>query len=263
MHEVGIAAAGDELLGRLGFAAGVQDGAGPRERLRLQHVAVDPVEAARVREPITGPDAVEHLEPFGGAGIALVVLLEIDTVHPSLVGPPRRHDVERQAAAADVIDVGCLLGEQGRQMEGRADRHHQLELGGDRGERRRGRPGVQGGRLDPLDVVEVQLGEQGHVEADLLATLGKTADVVPGRRHALVGDVAQPPAEDRQPVAEAHAAAGFLPAGGTCRDGRAGARRAFSPHGAPPSRLRGNRRAARTDRSRRRAGRRRRSSRAR
>ena len=72
--------------------------------------------------------------------------------------------------------------------------------------RRRGRPGVERGLLDALDVVEVQLGDQRQVPAGLLAALGEALHIVPARLHPLVGDVAQPAAEHRHPVAEPHAA---------------------------------------------------------
>src|SRR5712691_1719440 len=53
-------------------------------------------------------------------------------------------------------------------------------------------------------VVEVQLGNERHIEAELFAPPREPAHVVPARRHLLVGDVPEPSPEDRQPVAEAH-----------------------------------------------------------
>jgi hypothetical protein len=47
------------------------------------------------------------------------VLIELDAVLFCLVFPPRRHDVQRQPSIADVIDVGHLLGKQGRLVKRR------------------------------------------------------------------------------------------------------------------------------------------------
>ena len=47
----------------------------------------------------------------------------------------------------DVIDVRGLLGEQRGLMEGGPHRDHQLERLGDRGERGRGGPGIEAGRI--------------------------------------------------------------------------------------------------------------------
>ena len=63
------------------------------------------------------PHAVEDVEPFVGARVAVIVLLKSDAVFLGFVGPPGGDDVEREAAVADVIDVGGLLGEQTRADE--------------------------------------------------------------------------------------------------------------------------------------------------
>ena len=65
-------------------------------------------------------------------------------------------------------------------------------------------PGVERRRFDAFDVVEVQLGDEGEVVAEIFARAGEVADVVPGGWHLLVVDVAEPAAEDGQPEAVAH-----------------------------------------------------------
>jgi hypothetical protein len=55
-----------------------------------------------------------------------------------------------------------------------------------------------------LDVIQVQLGDQGQAEAELLAFGCQVAEVRPGDGHALVRHVAEPAAEDRHPVPEPH-----------------------------------------------------------
>jgi hypothetical protein len=132
------------------------------------------------------------------------MLVELKAILLRLVRPPGGDDVKRKPAAGDIVDVRGLLGEQSRVMEVRADRDHQLDARGDRRQRRRGRPGVERRLADPLDVVEVELGDQGQVPAGLLAAQGEAADIVPARRHRLVLDVAQPAAEDGHPIAEPH-----------------------------------------------------------
>ena len=90
-------------------------------------------------------------------------------------------------------------------MKGRTNRDHELEpLGHGRECRRRG-PRVERRRVDPLDVIEKQLGEQRDVETDRLASRGESLDVVPGRFHPFVGDVSEPSAEHRHPVPVPHA----------------------------------------------------------
>src|SRR5438067_5565162 len=90
-------------------------------------------------------------------------------------------------------------------MEGRPYGDHQLQPPRDRRQRRGGRPRSEARRLHALDVVEIQLGDQRQIEADLLAAHGEIAHVAPTRLHRLVLDVAQPAAEDRKPVTESDA----------------------------------------------------------
>ena len=117
---------------------------------------------------------------------ACAVLLEVDAVAARLVLPPRRDDVQRQAAAADVVDARRLLGEDRRFMKSGPHCHHQFQLLGDRRQRGRRRPRLQRIAVDSLDVVHEQLGDERDVVADLLAPLGEPFHVIPGRGHPLV-----------------------------------------------------------------------------
>ena len=153
----------------------------------------------------SAPHAVDHLEPLRGARVAVVVLVELHAVLLAL--PSAHHDDTTLSDSRPLLMwsmlAACLASSAGR-MERRPHRDHELEPLGDRGERRRRAPGVERRRVDALDVVEIQLGDQREVEADLLAAPRQPAHVVPGRVHPLVVDVAEPAAEDGQPVSEAH-----------------------------------------------------------
>ena len=63
-------------------------------------------------------------------------------------------------------------------VEDRPHGEHQLERPGDRGDRRRDATTRRATAPGALDVVEVQLGDQGQVEAPLLAVLRQSPDVV-------------------------------------------------------------------------------------
>ncbi len=165
---------------------------------------IDGVVLPLVREHRRSPQAVDDVEPLRGSRVAVVVLIERHAVHPRLGGPPGRDDVQRQAAVADVIDVRGLLGQERRRVKRRPDGDHDLELVGDRRQRRGRAPGVERRRLRAFDVVQVQLGDEREVEADLLAAPRQTTDVLPRRFHRLVVDVPQPAAEDGKPISETH-----------------------------------------------------------
>ena len=65
-------------------------------------------------EMLLGPEAVDDRQPLARAGVAIVMLVELEAVLLRLVGPPGGDDVERQPPARDVVDVRGLLGEQRR-----------------------------------------------------------------------------------------------------------------------------------------------------
>jgi len=58
--------------------------------------------------------------------------------------------------------------------------------------------------VDAFDVVQVQLGDEGEVLAEIFGAEAEVADVVPGGGHVFVVDVAEPTAEDGEPEAVAH-----------------------------------------------------------
>src|SRR5438309_743414 len=75
MHQVRVAAPGDQLLRGLRFAARVQRGPRPGLGLRLEDRILDPVVRPREAEPRLGPHAAHHREPLRGARVARVVLI--------------------------------------------------------------------------------------------------------------------------------------------------------------------------------------------
>src|SRR2546423_9467525 len=84
-------------------------------------------------------------------------------------------------------------------------RHHQLDTFRHRRQRRRRRPGVKRIRVYSLDVVQVQLRDQRHLEPNFLAALRQPLHVLPCRGHLFVRHVAQPPTKYRQPISVSHA----------------------------------------------------------
>ena len=125
------------------------------------------------------------------------MLLEFDAVFFSFVLPPTRYDVEAQSPrSSDVVDVGSLFGQQCRRVEGGAYGDHPLDALGQGHQRSGRRPSVERGGIGPLDVVEVQFGDQTQVETELFAPLRKPLAVVPGPLHGLVGHVPEPTTED-------------------------------------------------------------------
>ena len=90
-------------------------------------------------------------------------------------------------------------------MKRRTHGDHQLQAIGDGSQRGRRRPGVETRLVDTFDVVQIQFGEEADVVSDLLAADGQIAHVTPTRLHPLVADVAQPPAEHREPISESEA----------------------------------------------------------
>src|ERR1700733_473876 len=103
MHEVRIAFLSDEILRGFRFAACVEPGPRLRNRLRRKDILRDLVVVSRIVEALLRPAAVEHVQPFRGAGIAVVVLIEGDAVLRGLVRPPARNHVQREPALRDVI----------------------------------------------------------------------------------------------------------------------------------------------------------------
>ena len=150
------------------------------------------------------PGGVDDVEPLRGTRVAVVVLLEMNPELARLFCPPGRHDIQRDPAVTNVIDVGCLLRQQRRQMKCWPDRDHQLQFFRDRSERGGCGPGIERRRVHAFDVVEIELSDQRQTVANLLATSRQFADVFPRRLHALVVYVAQPSAKNGKPISVSH-----------------------------------------------------------
>jgi hypothetical protein len=174
------------------------------EGFGAEDVVVDVVVAAIVGGVLGAPAVVEDGEPFIGAGVAVVVLVEGDAVLEGFVAPPGADNVEGEAASADAVDAGGLLGEQSGVVEGGSDGDHQLELFSDGCERGGGGPCVERVGFDALYVVEIQFGNEGEVVAEVFGLQCEIANVVPRCGHLFVVDVAKPAAEDGEPKAVAH-----------------------------------------------------------
>src|ERR1044072_3526802 len=89
-------------------------------------------------------------------------------------------------------------------MKSRTHSNHQLERIRNRCEGRGSGPRIERRSFDALDVVEIELGDQSQVIADLFTALRQTADVIPARLHSYVFYISQPTAENREPVTVAH-----------------------------------------------------------
>src|SRR6185369_17855848 len=89
-------------------------------------------------------------------------------------------------------------------MKSRTHSDHQLERICNGCERCGSGPRIERRSFDALDVVEIELGDQSQVIADLLTTLGQTTNVTPARFHPFVFYISQPTAENREPVTVAH-----------------------------------------------------------
>ena len=157
-----------------------------------------------MREARLGPKAVDDCQPFFGAGVAVVVLVKLHPVLLRFFRPPRRHHVQRQSPAADVIYVCRLFRQQRRSMIRGPDCDHQLQALRHRRQRRRRRPGIEARRVHALDVVEVQLGDERQVKPDLLRAHRQLLRIVPRSVHVLIVHIPQPAAKHRQPVSIAH-----------------------------------------------------------
>ncbi len=124
MHQIGIALFGDQLFRRGRFASRVQRWPRFRHWFRFKNVIFHAVIFPRIGKMVLLPHAVQNVEPFAGARVAVVMLLEGYAILARFVRPPRRDHVQSKPAVADLIDVGGLLRQQRRQMKRWAHRHH-------------------------------------------------------------------------------------------------------------------------------------------
>src|ERR1051325_700352 len=68
-------------------------------------------------------------------------------------------------------------------------------------------PCVQRRLFGALDVIQIEFGDQSKVKADFLTAACKPADVCPACFHLLIFHIAQPAAENREPISVSHYAA--------------------------------------------------------
>ena len=179
MHHIAVAGAGNQVFGGFGVAARVEQGTGSvRNGLGLKHVLLNTIVVACVGEVILRPDAIDHIQPLGGAGVAVVVLLEAGR-HTWWPRPPTRRDnVKREPPATDMVDVGGLFREQCRIVEGRAHGDHDLRVcvtaasaaAVDQASRR---------RATPLMSFRFSSATKREVEADLFGAAGEARRSTP------------------------------------------------------------------------------------
>ena len=101
------------------------------------------------------PATVDHIQPFRGTRITIVMLVKRDAVFGRLVRPPAGDDIQREPSLRNIVDVRGLFGEQCGIVKCRPHRDHDLELFGHSRECGGGRPGIERGRFHTLDVIQV------------------------------------------------------------------------------------------------------------
>ncbi len=125
-REIVAADAGEDEIAMLaGEVAAALRGSGihdhrvrPLDRLRLQIAAFDAVEfAVEVETFVFGPQPFDDGQPFLGAGVAVVVLHHRHAEHFHFREIPAVDQIERIAAAGNVIDDGGLLRRDDRMIE--------------------------------------------------------------------------------------------------------------------------------------------------
>ena len=130
-----------ELAAALGGAGVHHRRVGALDRLGREVALGDLVEPAVVVEGVVlGPQPLDDGEPFLGAGVAVLVAQHRAAEHVDLGLVPSGHDVERVAAARNMVDHGRLLGGDDRMVERdmRGGEHARLAGRG----RHAGRPGI-------------------------------------------------------------------------------------------------------------------------
>ncbi len=117
VHDVGIAATGDEILGGFGLTTGMIVGRGRVIGFGLQGRVLQLIVVSRIVHAIALPERIDNFQPFASTRIAIVVFIKSDTVLQRFVLPTTRYNIQRQPTATDVIDIGCLLGQQCRRVK--------------------------------------------------------------------------------------------------------------------------------------------------
>ena len=218
MHQVRIALRSNQILRRLTLPARIQrrppalrrrssrHPAEPSlpERFRSQHILLHLIQLAFMRKPLLTPAPIHHIDPLARPRIAHLMLVELNPILRRFIPPPARYHIQRKPPPADPIDSRRLLRQRSRSMKRRPHRHHQLQLLRHRRQCRRRRPGIQRIRLNPLNIVQVQLRNQRKVIPNLLRPLAQRRAVLPARLHPLIVKIAKPSPKYRQPESIPH-----------------------------------------------------------
>ena len=92
---------------------------------------MDAIEVAAEVHVVLGPDLAEHLQELGAATVALIVLEPRTTEMGEFVLEPAGDDVDREAAAGQVVGGGAELGQDGGLPQSGVHRGDHLQpLGG-------------------------------------------------------------------------------------------------------------------------------------
>src|ERR1700722_15171115 len=100
------------------------------DRARLQPTVVDAVEIAFEGELVLGPQALEHLNKFFRAAVALVMVEPGFAERAKLILEPARQDVDGEAALRIDVDRRAHLRDHGRVPEACMNRADQFEAFG-------------------------------------------------------------------------------------------------------------------------------------
>ena len=178
-----VAVLGGEMAPDAGTAGIHDDRKRLLDRLRLVKASLDVEIAAVVVELVLRrPKQLQHVQPFGCVGIALVMFHDRGAKHLQLGREPAADDVQGKTAAGDVVDRRRLLGGDDR-MKGRHMRgcEHRRVI---RGAADTGGPGegfktsaVEIG--DAAEAAPARNGDQG-LKARVVGHAGQPLDVVPG-----------------------------------------------------------------------------------
>jgi hypothetical protein len=130
----------------------------------LEFVALDVEVQALEGQPLAADERLDHAQPFALIGIALVMLGETDAGLFQFWPVPGIDQIGGEAAAADVLDLQCHLGENDRVIEIRLDRRDDLDGVRQARERRRRRPRLE---LVPVRIVRIDrmLGDKRRIVA--------------------------------------------------------------------------------------------------
>ena len=158
-------------------------------RFRIAGALADGEKLARIIKPVLGPEFLEDLDELGGLGIALVVLQQGDVKHTKVLLRPATDEVQRPAAAADLIQSGPNPGHHAGMIKGGVDRGNELEIPGGHGQTGGSSKRVE--RITPKarrpKARSTPLGHEKNLEPALVEELRNTEVVVIRRLGALLG----------------------------------------------------------------------------